>query len=154
MPASCGAARNGWIGDFRKGLLPCNRSRYFNRTYDETLNLLLEARDYVAAEQPIEVLACPPEAQGAMLQETSRLVARITQIMAWLLVQKAVVAGEMTRDQAKSEQHHLGGRGVCLEESAMIGIPETSRLGQLLARSRHLYIRVSRLDQLQDRDAI
>jgi regulator of CtrA degradation len=127
---------------------------FFNRTYDETLALLQEARDYVAAEQPAEVLRSDACARGALLVETSRLVARITQIMAWLMVQKAVVAGEMTRREALAHEHRLGGRAVCLDEGEAGRLPSASHLNALLDRSRHLYIRVARLDELQDRDAI
>ena len=127
---------------------------FFNRTYDETLALLIESRNYVAAEQAIDVMRSDADAQSAMVQETTRLVARLTQMMAWLLVQKAVAAGEMSRDQAKRGEHRLGGHAVCLDEGQAVRLPPESHLAKLLDRSRHLYIRVARLDEMHDRGAI
>jgi regulator of CtrA degradation len=82
-----------------------------------------------------------------------RVTARLTQIMAWLLAQKAVHAGELSPRQAASEAHRLAGQRICVEhdEAAHDGLPDG--LKGLLGRSHALYIRVARLDELVRRAA-
>jgi regulator of CtrA degradation len=126
---------------------------FFSRTYDETLGLLSETRDYITRQQPRECLTIGPADRIAVMQETTRLVARLTQVMAWLMVRKAVAVGEMSREQSLRTEHRLSGQSVCLAEADAPPLPQ-SRLPELLDRSRRLYIRVNRLDELLGRDAI
>ena len=127
---------------------------FFSKTYEETLGMLSEARDYITCEQPLECQAMTPIGRAALMQETTRLVARLTQVMAWLLVQKAVYGGEMTRAQALEDVHRLGGKAVCLAAECPPSFAPTQRFATLLDRSRRLYIRVARLDELLERQAI
>jgi len=119
---------------------------FFTGTYDEALALLDDARAYMADREGFA--ASTPDAQLRMMavRETTRVVARITQIMAWLTVQRAVHAGEMTRAEALEPRHRLGGQDVCLPEGTGDGLAADTRLWRLLERSRDLYVRVMRLD--------
>ena len=121
---------------------------FFNRTYDETFDLLLEARDYLAHREPLDRRELGPDDRLVVNCEALRLTSRLTQIMAWLLVQKAVHAGEMTRAEAASGQHRLSGQAVCLTREVVGGYPIPARLRSLLDRSYNLYTRVERLDAL------
>ena len=117
---------------------------YFSRTYDETMSLLLEARNCVMRSG--EQLATTARARLAFSRESMRLTTRLTSVMAWLLAQRAVGEGEMTRQEA-SDAHKLTARDLCLEtadadDSALLP-PD---LQQLLDRSHALYSRVARLD--------
>src|SRR3546814_12637811 len=67
--------------------------------------------------------------------EAMRLTSRLTQVMAWLLVQKAVHAGEMTREEARAPQHRLGGQSVCGEVRPPVEGSLRPRLAELLERS-------------------
>ena len=121
---------------------------FFGKTFDEALVLLVEARDYIAAsvgERPANRSA---EAHLRFARETMRVTARLTQIMAWLLAQKAVHAGELTPHQAASEAYRLAGQAVCFDDDASqyVGLPDG--LQALLGRSHALYVRVARLDEL------
>lgn len=127
---------------------------FFSRTYDETVGMLYEARDYVTKVQKYEASDYGIAGQAVATQETTRLIARLTQVMAWLLVRKAVHAGELTPDEALDGRHRLGGRSVCLEEGPVEAIMPETRLAQLMDRSRRLYIRVARLDEMLERGAI
>jgi regulator of CtrA degradation len=126
---------------------------FFGKTFDEAITLLVEARDHVAAgigERPRDRSV---EDHLRMARETMRVTARLTQIMAWLLAQKAVHAGELTPQQAASEAHRLAGQAICLDhdEAHHAGLP--LGLQALLARSHALYVRVARLDELVRRAA-
>lgn len=121
---------------------------FFHKTYDEALSLLTEARNYVADGYGREAKTQSANLRMAQCCETMRLTARLTHVMAWLLAQRAVHAGEITLEESVSEKFSLGGRTVCLEESRYLDSLEDAWLGRLLERSLQLYIRISRLDTM------
>src|SRR5439155_5280933 len=59
-------------------------SAFFNKTYDETLGLLVEVRDYVADSEPADRRRLAPVIGAKLSCEALRVTARLTQIMAWL----------------------------------------------------------------------
>jgi regulator of CtrA degradation len=122
---------------------------FFGRTYGEALDLVVEARDYLALFEADERGGLLPIERLVMCSETLRLTARLTQIMGWLLTQRAVQGGELSRDEALDEP--LAEVAVCMdgEEREDGGLPP--RLSSLLGRSRRLYVRVARLDELARR---
>ena len=83
---------------------------FFGRTYDETMTLLVEARNYVIAGELRHLPVTRPTDRLILCCETMRLTARLTHVMAWLLAQKAVHAGEITLAEAAAEPFVLGGR--------------------------------------------
>jgi regulator of CtrA degradation len=119
---------------------------FFGKTYGEAVDLLVEARDYLSVFEPDEHGALKPMERLVMCSETLRLTARLTQIMAWLLAQRAVQSGEMSREQALAEP--LAGLGICMDGEDSEDEPLPPRLSELLGRSRRLYVRVARLDEL------
>jgi regulator of CtrA degradation len=81
-----------------------------------------------------------------------RVTARLSHIMAWLLAQKAVQAGEITA-RAAAETYRLSEDDICLLETET-GFDELPvGLRDLLHKSRALYVRVTRLDALVRRSA-
>ena len=121
---------------------------YFDRTYRETMRLLVEARDYMRFREPTDRRAMPDDHRLAVNCEALRVTSRLTHIMAWLLVQKAVHAGEMTAAEAAAADHRLAGQAVCRERIAAGGVAMPPTLEQLLEQSYQLYARVERLDAL------
>lgn len=124
---------------------------FFSRTYDEAQGLTVEARDYARDEYE-----CSRESPGVSLLrslESLRMTTRITQIMAWLLFQRAVHAGELTPQQAAAVPNRLGGQDICHDRhgESMADLPPAFR--DLLLRSRKLYQRIARLDEMIARDA-
>ncbi len=126
---------------------------FLDGTYEEALNLTREARDYLAVQQLADCAKLAPEARLVSSCEAMRLTARLTQVMAWLLVQKAVHAGEMTRAKATEERFRLGGHNVCAQADPVARDYLPPRLIELLAESHTLFQRVARLDGLLDEDA-
>ena len=129
------------------------RAVYFDRTYRETMTLLLETRDYMRFREPVDRRAMPDDQRLVVNCEALRLTSRLTHIMAWLLIQKAVHAGELTAAEAASEDHRLAGQSVCRERATVGDVSMPPRLATLLERSYHLYTRVERLDELVARMA-
>ena len=125
---------------------------FFNRTYDEAFSLLVEARDYIAHGQSIERDFVDSGGQARMVLETTRLTARMTQIMAWLLARKAVFMGEITVEAAARPPYTLGRKEMLAGDGPLQDILPPG-LESLMERSQRLYIRVARLDELVLRDS-
>ena len=68
----------------------------FHKTYDETLALLVTARDYMSYAVPVKQPDVEPAQRLQVSCEAMRVTARLSHVMAWLLAQKAVQAGEIT----------------------------------------------------------
>src|SRR3954447_18327229 len=97
---------------------------FFNRTYDETMALLIEARNYIAYNEAADQRGLRPQARLQVSYESLRVPSRLTQVMAWLLAQKAVHAGELTVQQVATEEYALSGGEVCTDPSG----PENEEL--------------------------
>jgi regulator of CtrA degradation len=134
------------------GLAP--KTTFFSKTYDETMDLLVEARNYVATDGLRRRPRLAPADQLLLCCETFRLTARLTHVMAWLLAQRAVHEGEISREDAATEMFALGGRTTCLMDNADVVILADDWLITLLERSLKLYVRIARLDDLVRRDRL
>ena len=128
---------------------PAHASEFFGKTYGEAMSLLIEARDYLTHREPIDRSALVAEDRLRVCSETMRLTSRLTQVMAWLLAQRAVYEGEISQDRALEGHGALAGVEICMRDEGTEDLPQ--RLASLLDRSRRLYIRVARLDELARR---
>ena len=120
---------------------------FFRRTYDETMDLMIEARNYVAYVERRERERAGIVAGLRMSCEAMRVTSRLTQVMAWLMTQRAVHEGEISPDEALAEPNRLSGTDVCLDESFANDEMLPGGLRSLMARSFHLYVRVARLEE-------
>ena len=123
-----------------------NSVAFLNTTYEEALELAREARDYLGIQDSSERDELEPLTKLAASCEFMRLTTRLSHVIAWLLVQRAVQAGEITREEAVKPHHRLGGHKVCSGNESAEGLPP--RLSALLERSLSLYERVARLDAM------
>lgn len=116
-------------------------------TYDEAYDLLIEAREYMETKVP-EIRKNASQAYQMVISvETMRLTTRLTQVMAWLLTQKAVYLEELTPDQAARHSYRLGAQKICLDPGRVDYEILPIQLRRLLERSHDLYMRINRLDQ-------
>ncbi len=89
----------------------------YDRTYHETLALLTKS------EQFLKLYSSQRNADEDQVQdlrincEMTRVTSRLTQIMAWLLAQKAALNGEITMDEANSERFRIKDDPFCLANS-------------------------------------
>ncbi len=127
---------------------------YFDSTFDEALALTRQARDYLAYQEKADLANLSPVGRMAASCESMRMTARMTQVVAWLLVQKAVHAGELTRDEAAQSKYRLAGHEICDDIEPLAVEPLPDRLNELLARSHQMYQRVARLDTLLDSEQV
>ncbi|MFZ4762993.1 MAG: DUF1465 family protein [Alphaproteobacteria bacterium] len=121
---------------------------FVNKTYKDAYNLLVEARNYVAYRQGQEQMDMPVYQRLRISYETMRVTARLTQVMAWLLIQKAVEAGEVSAADPVLKDHKLSGGHICTEDVGAEDEELPMGLRSLLDRSHKLYQRVERLDGL------
>lgn len=123
-------------------------STYFRGTYDEAFDLLVEARDYVQNDMAAFRYAENPPDPLTMTQETMRLTSRLTQVMAWLLAERAMYEGEIDEDEFVKDKYRLEGHAVCLKR-ALDEMEEElpDGLNDLMERSYSLYRRIMRLDE-------
>ncbi len=121
---------------------------FFSRTYDETMDLLVEARNYMAFRRGVPVSGLEPKARLKASYESMRITCRLTQVMAWLLAQRAAHEGEIEYDTETAQFYAVGGESVCLDHNLddLDDLPHG--LKSLLERSHNLYIRVKRLDEM------
>ena len=82
-------------------------SAFIEESYQDTLSLMTELRDYLT-----EVQAAPDGDKGGesrvqIVREISSMTRRLTEAMAWLLLQKAAVAGEITGEEARNRAEGL-----------------------------------------------
>lgn len=116
-----------------------------HKTYDEALSLVVEARNYLAYSRSMR-----PGASAASLRqscEAMRMTARLTQVMAWLMAQRAVETGELSLEEACGEQYRLSAADICLDETHDDpDLPEGLR--SLMDRSFRLYQRIARLEDM------
>ena len=127
---------------------------FFGRTFDEALALTREARNYLRdyGEEDSRDLALEITAHFSV--ETMRLTSRLTNMMAWLLVQRAVHQGELSREEVREDNWRLGGAAVCLDESELDPDLLPPILSDLLRRSERLYRRIARLDSMVTNEAV
>ena len=123
-------------------------SLFIERLYKETLQLLNEARSYIHfAETSNEKLES--KARLRVSYETLRITARLSQVMTWLLTEKAVANGEIPEDQARGEGFAIYGGDFCAddaseEEQALL----PAGLIDMLQRTKSLYNRALRLEEM------
>nr|WP_242468881.1 DUF1465 family protein [Rhodovibrio salinarum] len=118
------------------------------RTYDEALELTRAVRDYIAHQAPVDRAALDHDTQLVASCEEMRATARMTQVMAWLMLQRAVQDGEVDRAETLKPGNRLSGQETCLAEPAIDPAYLPERLNELLTRSRSLYERIQRLDMM------
>lgn len=113
--------------------------------FDDTLQLLLETHDYFQQFGTHDQENQSQEYRTVYCCEMSRITTRLSSIMAWLMVRKAVFMGKMPAEFGMG-QYALNGRDVCLNENspAREFLPEYMNF--LLDESLRLYERVTRLE--------
>lgn len=123
--------------------------KLIDQLYLESMVLADEARGYFDQAGLIDRDGLTPLQRVAFSCESLKVTTRLMHVIAWLLTQRAVDAGEMERRDALDPSRRLGAAPQS-DTVAIEQIPEAARA--LIAASIDLYRRVARLDaaQLQD----
>lgn len=120
-------------------------SKLVDSLYVEAMVLADEARSYFDVEAEADRAAMDPAIRVHFACESLRVTTRLMHVIAWLLTQRAVAAGEISANQALEPDRRLGNAP---EGDPILArhFPDTARA--LIVASQELYGRVRRLDRL------
>jgi regulator of CtrA degradation len=122
---------------------------FFDKTYDEALALTEQAYACLFEIRHNNVTTGSPVDDLRLRCEAFRLSTRLMQVMAWLLNQRAIHAGELTvAEVSEGAQYRLGASAVCRDDSQHQHPAIPATMGDLLDQSLNLYIRTERLDKM------
>lgn len=121
---------------------------FTEKTYHDALALVGETVSYLENQGIIDRDALDAQGRATFAAESMRLTTRLMQVVSWFLVQRAVLSGELTRDQANDPVRRLGAVELCLGEDmrGTDNLPEGMR--DLLVRSRGLFEQVCRIEAM------
>jgi regulator of CtrA degradation len=120
--------------------------KLIDQLYLEAMLLADEARGYFDAAGLDDRGGLTPLQRVAFSCESLKVTTRLMHVIAWLLTQRAVDAGEMARSDALDPSRRLGA-APAYEAAAIEGMPAPAR--SLISASADLYRRVARLDAAQ-----
>ena len=111
--------------------------------YVEAMVLADEARSYFDSGGRDDRLALDPLDRVGFSCESLKVTTRLMHVIAWLLTQRAVRAGEISAAQALSPDRRLG-EGPATDHLLVRNFPDSART--LIQQSEELFDRVRRLD--------
>ena len=126
--------------DHRAELTP----KLVDSLYVEAMVLADEARSYFDRAARDDRLALAPVDRVGFSCESLKVTTRLMHIIAWLLTQRAVTAGELTQAQAGETDRRLG-PGPVTDEALLPRLPQAAV--ELIRATEELYQRVGRLDE-------
>ena len=125
----------------RRGLTP----RLVGSLYTEAMVLADEARSYFDRLGREERDGLDPVLRVGFSCESLKVTTRLMHIIAWLLTQRAVEAGELSAEQARRPTRRLGEEPES-DEAVVAKLPPSAQA--LVLASRDLFARVRRLDDV------
>jgi len=111
--------------------------------YVEAMVLADEARSYFDTIGRDDRLSLDPIDRVGFSCESLKVTTRLMHVIAWLLTQRAVAAGELSRAQAGEPERRLG-EAPQTDRDLFPRLPESA--ADLVRASEELYDRVSRID--------
>lgn len=122
-------------------------SASFKSLYSEGMGLVEETASYLDGEGRSAAKVLPRMASVLYAAESMRLTTRLMQMASWLLLQRAVNNGEMTREQVIAEKSKVRLDGFVCDRSAPGWDDLPEKFQDLVERSLRLQSRVSILDR-------
>jgi regulator of CtrA degradation len=127
-----------------KRLLVLN-NKLVDDLYVEAMVLADEARAYLELGAAIERALLDPFDRVLFSCESLKVTTRVMQVIAWLLTQRAVVRGEISRAESRAENYRLGDAAPSDPKCTRV-FPDEMRT--IIAASESLYLRAQRLEEL------
>ncbi len=123
-------------------------SEQFMVLFQEGMDLVSRAAAYLDGDGREEAKLLPRPAAVAYAVESMRLTTRLMQLASWLLLQRAVNEGELTRVEAAAEKRRirLSEQDAVSNKDVLARLP--SRLRDLIGLSLRLQARIIHLDLL------
>jgi regulator of CtrA degradation len=123
-------------------------SEQFMVLFQEGMDLVSRAATYLDGDGREEAKLLPRPAAVAYAVESMRLTTRLMQVASWLLLQRAVNEGELSRAEAAAEKRRirLSEQGIVSNKEVLVRLPP--RLCELIGISLRLQARIIHLDLL------
>jgi len=115
--------------------------------FNETLSLLFDAHHYFQSRGAEDQATITEDLRSSYANEMTRVTMRLTSVMAWLMVRRAIYAGRIDEDKA-ADCYRLDGAEICLIHKPEILSNMPYYLNYLSERSHEVYTRVHRLDSM------
>src|SRR5471030_2014277 len=109
---------------------------FLNQTLQSAQDLLHATHEYIKWQAPIDVEEMGPHETFRVSCEAMRVTIRMTQIITWLMLQKAVLTGDVTRKEVLTESYCVLRGNTCLEIDSEDDDSIPPRLRELLIESR------------------
>ena len=123
-------------------------SEQFDKVFREGMGMVEETADYLDGPGRQDARLLDRHGAVAYATESMRLTTRLMQIASWLLLQRAIGAGEMSPDEMRKEKHRISlsdtGRAARLKGAEQL----PQGLMDLVERSLSLHQRVHKLDAM------
>jgi regulator of CtrA degradation len=123
-------------------------SDQFKAVFKEGMGLVEETANYLDGPGRREARGLDRHGSIAYATESMRLTTRLMQLASWLLLQRALHAGELTQEEALSEKHRINLSDIGAGHSLQGGDVLPEHLKELIQRSLRLHQRIRRLDQV------
>ena len=120
---------------------------FINVSLQGAYDLLHATHDYIKWQAPLDIQDMNDKKVFKVSSEAMRITVRMTQIIGWLLLQKAVLTEEISRKDILSENYRVLRGKACIESASETDLDIPLRLRELLKESRSLYLRILRLDK-------
>ncbi|HXW71041.1 MAG TPA: DUF1465 family protein [Methylocella sp.] len=123
-------------------------SEQFRALFQDGMNLVSGAASYLDGDGRQDAKNLPRPAAVAYAVESMRLTTRLMQSASWLLLQRAVNEGELSRSEAAAEKRRirLAEQGIVSNQDMVAKLPP--RLSELVQLSLRLQERIMHLDAL------
>ncbi len=123
-------------------------SEQFDKVFKEGMSLVEETANYLDGPGRLDARVLERHGAIAYATESMRLTTRLMQLASWLLLQRAIGAGELTVEDARKENHRISlndiGKGHDLAGAE--ALPDA--LKALVDRSLTLHLRIQKLDSM------
>ena len=125
---------------------------FIEDAYQDTLSLMTELRDYLTAFQASKGDDTDVQTRTRVIAEISTITRNLTEGMAWLLVQKAVAAGEITQEDAHARSAGMLERAdEAADPPALDAKALPMEVRSYIDRTRRLHDQIHKLRDMTDR---
>jgi len=105
-----------------------------------------ETHNYIKWQAPFDIESMSREDIFKVSCEAMRITVRLTQVIGWLMLQKAIIEEGSSYEGIIEEKDHILQGQACLDRSSEMDPRLPRRLRDLLKESRELYIQTMRLE--------
>ncbi len=118
------------------------------KCYDETLTLLIRARDYLMDYEAVNKEGISQSLCMLHSVESFRVTARLTQVMGTLMAHRSYINGEIDKAEFEAQYHYLEAEKICTFQNDDIIQLLPTQLQVMLGRSLSLYMRIARFEDM------